>query len=224
MKGGYGLVRLVSCGIFRNEYQLLPQAMREAMDPVFIDSILHMHPEKLEELLATFIPTCSGQLALILFGDCCPHMQELGCMPGVALTDGMNCCEIYLGQARYRTLRKEHTFFLMPEWAMRWEHVVKNELGFKDTLLARDFMTQSMSKAVYIDTGVIPVPEDELAAFEEFTGLQLCVETVGPANFITAMQTALQRLEQDEALAPSFGNKPGDTLELKNYVGNPSRD
>jgi hypothetical protein len=194
MKSGTGAVSVLSCGIFRDEYRLLPEVLRKALDPVFLDSMLHMDPVKLDGILGRFLQKNGDNPVLISFGDCCPHMQELGSAGCAARTEGVNCCEIYLGRERYHLLRKECTFFLMPEWARRWEHVVKNELGLENRQLARDFMTQSMQKAVYIDTGVIPVPEAELAAFSDYTGLQVQVETVGPEHFIAAISHALQKL------------------------------
>jgi hypothetical protein len=112
-------------------------------------------------------------------------MQELGAASCVARTDGVNCCEIYLGRERYRQLQKERTFFPDAGVGKRWEHVVKNELGLKDRQLARDFMSESMSKAVYIDTGVIPVPVADLEAFSDYTGLKVQRGTVGPEHFIS---------------------------------------
>lgn len=195
MNRGPGRVRLLSCGIFRDEYQLLPEELRQVLAPFFLDSMLHMDPGKLDGMLASFLRKHGENPAIIAFGDCCPHMQELGATTCAARTGGANCCEIYLGRERYRRLCKERTFFLMPEWAKRWEHVVRNELGLMDKQLARDFMSQSMDKAVYIDTGVVPVPEDELAAFGDYTGLQVSIEQVGPENFIAAVQEALYQLE-----------------------------
>jgi hypothetical protein len=192
---GAGSVRLLSCGIFRAEYQLLPETLRQALDPVFLDSMLHMDPAKLDGILDSFLQKNGNKPALISFGDCCPHMQELGVSARTARTDGVNCCEIYLGRERYRQLQKERTFFLMPEWAKRWEHIVKNELGLADRQLARDFMAESMDKAMYVDTGVIPVPVEDLEAFSDYTGLSVRVETVGPEYFIAALQNALQQLD-----------------------------
>ena len=184
-------IRLLSCGIFKEEYQLLPPDLRLRLAPVFLDSMLHMDPEKLDAMLGNFLQGLGGKPAVISFGDCCPHMQELGSVACVARTRGVNCCEIYLGRERYRKLCREQTFFLMPEWAMRWERVVKKELGLADRQLARDFMAQSMSKAMYIDTGIIPIPEAELAAFSDHTGLAVSIESTGPEHFIAAMQSAL---------------------------------
>lgn len=193
---GAGPVRVFSCGIFRNEYQLLPEDLRSSLSPVFLSSMLHMEPERLDDLLGSCLRSAGGRSTLILFGDCCPHMQELDCVAGNARTEGVNCCEIYLGCERYRQLRRERTFFLMPEWAGRWEHVVKHELGLEDKQLARDFMSQSMNKAVYIDTGVLAVPEADLMDFTEHTGLAVQVETVGPEHFLEAVIMALRRIDE----------------------------
>lgn len=206
MSRGPGSVRFLSCGIFRDEYQLLPENLRLALEPLFLDSMLHMDPGRLDLILDSFLGKHGDNPAIIAFGDCCPHMQELGNAAGVARTVGMNCCEIYLGQDRYHQLRKERTFFLMPEWTKRWEQVVKDGLGLMDRQLARAFMTQSMHKAVYLDTGVIPVPEAELAAFSDYTGLQASVEAVGPEHFIAAVEAALRQLDAGGAAGdPAHG-------------------
>jgi hypothetical protein len=215
MSSKYRPVRLLSCGIFRAEYQLLPEELRQALAPLFMDSMLHMVPDKLDSILASFLQNNGDKPAVIAFGDCCPHMQELGATACVTRTKGTNCCEIYLGRERYRRLRKERTFFLMPEWAKRWEQVVRNELGLMDKQLARDFMTQSMDKAVYLDTGVIPVPVDELAAFSDYTGLQVSIEPIGPEHFIAAVQEALLQLREEfsslmaQDAKPVAGTDPG---------------
>jgi hypothetical protein len=197
---GDGSVRLLSCGVFRDEYHLLPEDLRQDLYPVFLDSMLHMDPAKMDGILDSFLQKQGDNPAIIAFGDCCPHMQELGDVTCVARTDGVNCCEIYLGRERYRTLRKERTFFLMPEWALRWERIVRNELGLVDKQLARDFMAESMEKAVYIDTGIIPVPEAELAAFSDYTGLKVSVETVGPEHFISAVKAAIMHLDAGDTV------------------------
>jgi hypothetical protein len=97
-------------------------------------------------------------------------------------------------------LRSEAVFFLMPEWTLRWEHIIKEELGLKTKELARDFMCQSMRRAVYIDTGVITVPTEALEAFSAYTGLPVTVEKVGPGHFAAALESALGRIEENFSL------------------------
>jgi len=185
-------VRLIGCGIFKREFGLLPDRLKDAFEPVFLDSMLHMVPGQLDSVLGSILDFNPERRSVMAFGDCCPHMEELSARPRSARTAGDNCCEIYLGTERYRTFRKERTFFLMPEWAARWEGIFKDALGLKTSVLAREFVRHSMNQAVYIDTGLVPVPMDELAGFSEYTGLDVAIEPTGPAHFAAALDDALR--------------------------------
>jgi len=186
------MVRLIGCGIFRNEFRLLPEALKATLKPSFTDSMLHMDPPRLDSILSAALEGEKEEETVLAFGDCCPYMRELASRNGVARTTGVNCCEIYLGQERYRQLRKEQVFFLMPEWAARWKHIFHSELELHTRELARDFMAQAMRRAVYIDTGTVPVPVEELAEFSEYTGLTVTVECTGPEHFAAALESALK--------------------------------
>jgi len=185
--------RLIACGIFRHEFELLPAGLRRSFKPAFLDSMLHMDPARLDCILSSAMEGEHNGHTVIAYGDCCPHMRELSSRRGTARTTGINCCEIYLGEARYRQLRKEGVFFLMPEWAKRWKHIFTKQLGLEDRQLAHDFMAQSMRRAVYIDTGTVPVPAEALAGFSDHTGLVVTIETTGPGFFAEALERALER-------------------------------
>lgn len=187
----YNVVRLIGCGIFRHEFRLLPETLQAAFRPSFTDSMLHMDPPRLDNILTAAMEGGQKQKTVLAFGDCCPYMREIASREGVARTPGVNCCEIYLGSERYRKLRSERVFFLMPEWAVRWKHIFIKELGLCTKDLAREFMTQSMRRAVYIDTGSVPVPVEVLAGFSEYTGLAVTVEVTGPEHFTAALSKAL---------------------------------
>ncbi|OHD19973.1 MAG: hypothetical protein A2Y38_21090 [Spirochaetes bacterium GWB1_59_5] len=187
-----GVARLIGCGIFKNEFKLLPEALQNAVLPTFMDSMLHMDPARLDGILSAAMISLRKEETVLAFGDCCPYMREIASREGVARTPGVNCCEIYLGQERYRQLRSERVFFLMPEWATRWKHIFITELGLHTKALARDFMAQSMRRAVYIDTGAVPVPVEPLAEFSEYTGLEVTIERTGPEHFAAALESALK--------------------------------
>jgi len=202
-------VRLICCGIFRHEFTLLPEDLRLAFKPEFLDSMLHMDPARLDRILSSALEGKRGGHTVIAYGDCCPHMCELSSRTGTARTPGINCCEIYLGEARYRQLRKEGVFFLMPEWATRWKHIFTRELGLADRQLAHDFMAQSMRRAVYIDTGTVPVPSEALAAFSEHTGLAVTIEKAGPGFLARALEQALERALLDAGTSSSGETRRG---------------
>jgi hypothetical protein len=138
----------------------------------YLDSMLHMAPEKLCSLLNTQIEGSLGRdgRAVLLCGECHPAMHEQEKQKGVCRVEGVNCCEIILGSERYRSYLKKGAFFLMPEWVERWETVFRKELGLSETT-AKHFIGTMHSQLVYLDTQVQPVPEALLAEISRFTGL-----------------------------------------------------
>lgn len=186
-------IPLIACGIFRREVEALPPELIDRFSPEYLDSMLHMRPLELDAALQATLPAEGSGAAVILFGDCCPFMRDMAGGPGRARTEGVNCCEIMLGHERYKVLRREGSFFFMPEWTERWEEVFKFELGFNDKVLARGFMKDTMKKLVYVDTGLHPVPFDTLAAIESFFELPMSVELTGLGQLELTLRAALEK-------------------------------
>jgi hypothetical protein len=136
------------------------------------DSMLHMVPEKLCPLLNIQIKRTLGRggHVILLYGECHPAMHEQEKQEGVCRVKGVNCCEIMLGRTTYRSYLKKGAFFLMPEWAGRWETVFRKELGLSETT-AKRFMKKMHTHLLYLDTQVQPVPEALLTEISRFTGL-----------------------------------------------------
>ena len=197
---------VVACGIFAAELSALGPGAFGGAELVYIDSMLHMRPSELGWRLNETLAGLGGRPIALAYGDCCPYMRELAEIPGRARTPGVNCCEIALGRARYRELRRQGTFFFMPEWATRWREVFSFELGLEDPALARAFMQDTMKRLSYIDTGTQPVPKallDEIAAYFE---LPMSIERVGSDEIVRAVQAALERAAEAE---PARGRADG---------------
>jgi hypothetical protein len=186
-------VALLACGILRREFEALAPELRDRFSPVYLDSMLHMRPLELDEALHTELEKQGDKASVLLFGDCCPYMRDMAVERGRARTEGINCCEIMLGRERYAALRREGSFFFMPEWTLRWEEVFKHELGFSDATLAKGFMKDAMKKLVYIDTGIHPVPRDTLDIIERYFELPMSVERAGLAELESALRRALHK-------------------------------
>ncbi len=191
MKHDTARVRLIGCGIFKQEFSLLSESLRASFELTFMDSRLHMNPERLDRLLQDLLAKHEGQATVLAYGDCCPHMDHLCSTRNVGRIQETNCCEILLGSERYREYRKQGVFLLLPEWALHWKSILKKDLGLKTAELARDFMTQTMTRAVYLDTGVTPVPLEELERFSKYSGLPLTIECVGLEKLEAALLKAL---------------------------------
>jgi hypothetical protein len=183
-------VPLIACAIFASEFRRLPESLRDRFEVRFLDSMLHMVPEELDRRLARELPE-DGRPAALLYGDCSPHMREYSGTLDRARTGGCNCIEILLGSERYRHLLRDGAFFLMPEWAVRWEEVFQKHLGLGDPALARDFMKDNAREIVYLDTGGGPPPEGLLADISGHLGLPVRVERTGLDRLEAALRTAL---------------------------------
>jgi len=190
-------VRCISCSILRKEIEAL-QASGQLDVPVdYLNSMLHMVPAKLEARLQEALEATRrqdpDQAVVLAYGDCCGHMADLEAEPGTSRTEGINCCEIILGRETYRRLRREGAFFLMPEWARSWRQVFVGQLGLLGPC-AKAFMQELHSRLIYLDTGILPVPHEELAAASEFLGLpvEILPVSLDPllANLRQAVQTA----------------------------------
>lgn len=186
---------LVSCGIFRQELARLGPAVTGPMRPVFLDSILHMRPARLDAILMGLAGNEKRRM-LLIYGDCCPHMEELAARPTIRKVRGLNCCDILLGHDVYRQLRREGAFFFLPEWTTRWEEIFQTELGLKDQPLAREFMHEMHKRLVYLDTGLAEAPRKALADIEAFFDMPVEIRPVGLEHLATGVLDGLRRLEQ----------------------------
>jgi len=162
----------IACSIFRREIEALQTTTALDLRFRYLNSMLHMLPEQLETRLRQVIEEekNQGRQVVLSFGDCCPQMLELQADAGTARTEGINCCEILLGRERYRSLRKEGVFFFLPEWARRWQEIFQKELGLT-AANAQSLMGEMHTRLIYLDTGLVPIPEQEMQAASAFTGL-----------------------------------------------------
>jgi hypothetical protein len=166
-------VNVIACSIFRREIEWLRARGDLSLPFHYLDSMLHMVPEKLCSLLNIRIERIRGRNGriVLLYGECHPAMHEQAKQNSVCRVKGVNCCEIMLGSETYRSHLKKGAFFLLPEWVERWETVFRKELALSETT-AKRFMGTMHSKLLYLDTQVQPVPEALLAEICRFTGLR----------------------------------------------------
>ena len=185
----------VSCSVLRPELTALCEQGQLPFAVSFVDSMLHMEPERLCTVLSEVVDSHRrGEDRLVLvFGDCHARMNEVDSLAGVARVSGANCCEILLGSERYRQFEREGAFLILPEWAERWEEIFRDHLGFSDGA-AKQFMAEMHSKLVYLDTGVMPEPTGRLEAFSRYVGLPCQRETVGLECLRRAIIEAVERL------------------------------
>jgi hypothetical protein len=181
------------CGVFRMEIEALVKQGKLDCDIITLDSMLHMKPAKLEQEMGQVIVAGPNNRFLLLYGDCHPHMHEMQSKINVSRVAGINCCEILLGSAVYRKMQKEQAFVFFPEWTHRWKEVFRNELGFENSEVARAFMREYQKRLVYVDTGVIPVPDEALREISDYFGMPVEILPVSLDILLQGINNALRK-------------------------------
>lgn len=186
---------VVCCSVLRREMERVLAEELPGAEAVFLDSMLHMHPEELRRAIDTVLAARAGRHVLLVYGDCHARMAETSRRPRCARTAAVNCGELLLGRKRYREFRNGRTFLFLPEWTQRWREVFVRELGFTDRSLAREFMQDNQRRLAYLDTGLIPLPTLALAEIEEYFGMPVEIVAVTLVNLRQAVVEAAGHLE-----------------------------
>lgn len=191
-------VTCVACSIFKNEISQLQKEKKFNLPVKYLNSMLHMDPEKLENSLQTLLNTdeLQNQKILVAYGDCCSHMIDIGNRENTTRVRGINCIDIFLGKEKYRALRKKGAFFFMKEWANRWKEVFEIELGL-DEKTAKIVLGDMHKEILFIDTGSSPLDSQILEEISEFTGLPCSILKVDLSEFQKNLESALDKFREE---------------------------
>ncbi len=186
----------IACSVFRPELTVLQERGQLGFSIRYLDSNLHMAPTTLHKRMTALLEheLNQGRQVLLIYGDCHMHMVDIGASPNVARVQGANCCEILLERKQYKQMFKEKAFYLFPEWALRWREIlgVLLDLDEESTI---ELMRDMHSKLIYLDTGALPIPEEELKACSEYFGLPCEVLPVSLNHFFTGIHEAIRALK-----------------------------
>lgn len=190
---------LICCSALKAEAERLCTVHWPDHKRTYLSSTMHLHPERLAASLQRALESelKQGNKVVLIYGDCCARMSDFEAMPGVVRTQGKNCCELLLGSAEYRRLSHEGAFFVLPKWARRWK-MFFNGLGL-DRVNAASLMQDLHRSMIYLDAGLVPVPESSLQESSGYCGLPYEVRPVSLDVLHGAVEDALTRLLKQEA-------------------------
>lgn len=186
----------IVCGVLKLEFEDLRQ--RKLLDgvAVFPASMLHMKPEKIEECIEALINQKDFEKpCVIVYGDCCSKMIDLQQQKGVARIDAVNCVQMLVDRNAYRDLMKREAFIFLPEWAARWKTVFMEELDLTSQAIALEFFRDTRREIVYLNTGLLNPPVNELDNCSEFTGLPWSILQTDPDYFLNLLLDAEKKLK-----------------------------
>lgn len=120
---------LIGCGILSKEIRYLTKKNVWPMDAIFIDSSLHIDLKKLERSLKQVLAKHRGRDIIVFFGTCHPLMNSILEDAETVRTEGQNCVEMLLGHDVFTQELSQGAFFLLEDWARRWELIQTKTLG-----------------------------------------------------------------------------------------------
>lgn len=120
---------LLGCGILKKEINWLIKKNNWLLDTVFLDSALHIDFEKLSKSLSTKLAQHSKEDVKIFYGACHPLMDDMLEKANVIRTKGQNCVDILLGNDLFTTELTNGAYFLLEDWALRWNYISIKTFG-----------------------------------------------------------------------------------------------
>ncbi|MGD1074539.1 MAG: DUF1638 domain-containing protein [Thermodesulfovibrionales bacterium] len=167
-------VLYISCGIFKEELEYLVKEKGLDWDIVFLAAALHVNFDKLKAGLVEALEEKRkpGMDLRVVYGSCHPEMSGILDRYGARKIKALNCLEAMVGPDEMKRLHAEaKTFFLSAGWVNNWEGMFA--LGKEDLDLDFKSMFRSYERIVVFDTGVIPINEEKVLKFREFSGLRI---------------------------------------------------
>ena len=124
-----GRLMLLGCGILHREIRHLIEKNRWPLDTFFIDSMLHVDFDALASALKKALARHTGRRVIVFYGACHPLMDQILAEAGLQRTRGQICVEMLLGEERCTRELADGTYFLLEDWALRWNHMIQKTFG-----------------------------------------------------------------------------------------------
>ncbi|MEI7457208.1 MAG: DUF1638 domain-containing protein [Nitrosomonadales bacterium] len=136
---------LLGCGILQAEVTWLIKKNGWQIGTDFLDSSLHVNFEKLAHALQTGILRNRGRDVIVFYGCCHPRMEKILETAHTFRTKGQNCVEMLLGPARFMAELTDGAFFLLEDWALRWDEAIGKTFGDNPDVIREIFQLSNKS-------------------------------------------------------------------------------
>lgn len=150
MSGTSGRTLLIGCGVLRRELELLIGQNAWDLDTWFIDSSLHVDLEVLSRELEAAL-ALPPRRKVVCYGVCHPRIDQMIARVGAVRTPGQNCVELLLGPERFTAELACGAFFLLEEWALRWDEIIERTFGDHPAVI-RDIFREDRTALVGVRT------------------------------------------------------------------------
>ena len=138
-----GRCLLLGCGILQQEVRFLIEKNGWPLDTDFLDSSLHVNFEALASALQGGLARHAGREVVVFYGSCHPRMEQMLDAAHTFRTEGQNCVEMLLGRDRFMEELTNGAFFLLEDWALRWDEAIGKTFGDKPEVVREIFQLSS---------------------------------------------------------------------------------
>lgn len=142
---------LLGCGILRKEIAFLVAKNGWPVETRFLDSSLHVHLGQLSGALTGALSRCCGRDVAVFYGACHPYMDRILDAANSRRTAGQNCIEILLGRERFQSDLASGAFFLLEDWVLRWDAIMRKTFGDNPEIV-RDIFRSSHNRLLALRT------------------------------------------------------------------------
>ncbi len=136
---------LLGCGILAKEVRYLIAKNGWPLDTDFLDSSLHVNFEKLADELDKGLARNQQRDIIVFYGCCHPRIEQMLTDAHTFRTEGQNCVEMLLGRALFMEKLDAGAFFLLEDWALRWDDAIAATFGSNPEIVREIFQLSNQS-------------------------------------------------------------------------------
>lgn len=179
---------LICCGILKNELSYIFK--NNDVKVTFIEAALHVDYEKMAESLTQAAEAVGGNSNVFVIGnECHPKMDRLIADKG-KVVQARNCIEMLLGEKMAQFDAEARTFYLTPGLLENWKKVFIEGLKW-DSVEAR-LKFGYYERILFLDTGVVPIDDEKILEFFEFTQVPIEITQVSLEHLKTVLADTMR--------------------------------
>lgn len=190
---------LLGCGILAKEVRYLIDKNAWSVDTDFLDSSLHINFEALADALQGGFKRNTGRDIVVFYGCCHPLIENMLEKAGTFRTEGQNCVEMLLGSEKFHQELTDGAFFLLEDWAKRWDEVVGKTFG-NNPAVAREIFQLSSRYLLCLRTPCSGDFRQEALTAGEKVGLPVRWMDVGLDHLEQVLKQVFERYHQQRSL------------------------
>jgi len=119
---------LVGCGILKNEVRYLIKKNDWELQTRFACSSLHVNYDRLQAALQSMLDP-APENTVVVYGECHPLIDKMMAQYHAKRVNAQNCIEMLLGKDAFVGELQNGAFFLLEDWARRWDFVTRDVFG-----------------------------------------------------------------------------------------------